>query len=115
MKRYHMGRKKTGDSEETEPLLLRPRKTLIKRLENAAEQAKRFINRNQLALEILERYLPFWEEIERQHEGAVDAQFKKMGGGGGGAHRGELRSLSVDRLPSKNISRKKGGKKTGTA
>jgi hypothetical protein len=109
MKRYHMGRKKTGDIEETEQLLLRPRKTLIKRLEDAAGKAKRFINRNQVAIEILERYLPFWEEIERQHEAAVDAQFKQMNGDR------EPRQSSIDRLPSKNVGRKKGSKKTGTA
>jgi hypothetical protein len=78
---------------ETEQLLLRPSSELVKRLDAAAEGAKRrIISRNQVALEVLERYLPLWEEVERQLDRAIEAQYDRVKGDAGG---GPLVSVPV--------------------
>jgi hypothetical protein len=112
---YQMGRKKAVDGEDTEQLLLRPRKSFVKKLESAASNAKRFTNRNQVALEILETYLPFWEESERHREATVGVQFEQMRAVLASQPLGQTRKGTGNVLDAENVHEiQRGSKKAAT-
>lgn len=58
---------------QTEQLLLRPSSELVERLDEAVEKfGKR--SRNEVAVEILETYFPFWEQAEQGKRDLVEQQ-----------------------------------------
>jgi hypothetical protein len=76
---------------KTDQLLLRPPVELIDRLEKAAEKyRKEASNRNQVAVEVLDQYLEFWEQAEeaklavmsQQRAGLLEASQPYMSGRG---------------------------------
>jgi metal-responsive CopG/Arc/MetJ family transcriptional regulator len=60
-------------AKDTEQLLLRPSVALVEQLDEAVEKfGKR--SRNEIAVEILETYFPFWEQAEQAKLDLIEEQ-----------------------------------------
>lgn len=73
MKRYQMTKQPNGSTEQ---LLIRPTIDTHKNLEAAADESSRRLTKNQVALEIIELYLPLWVELERRRSRQLQEQYR---------------------------------------
>jgi hypothetical protein len=91
-------------AKDTEQLLLRPSVALVEQLDEAVEKfGKR--SRNEIAVEILETYFPFWEQAEQAKLNLIEEQRTGLFGVGAYA-RGKTTKEEVERVKKDAQSRK---------
>lgn len=85
---------------KTDQLLLRPSIQLLEELDDCVRRyGKR--SRNEIAVEVLERYLPLWEEAERAKHAVIDQHLSAVTPSsvyrrGSGKKQGEIEKVLKD-------------------